>query len=114
MTAGLPTVLNRSSGPEPTFTLALAADLMAFQGHFPGNPILPGVVQVDWAIRFGTEAFGELGRFLGIENLKFQDLIQPGQPLELQLDLDPDRGRLRFKYLAGAARKSSGVILFAR
>ena len=110
----LPAVLSRSRGPEPVFTLLMEADLTAFQGHFPGHPILPGVVQVDWAVRFGTEAFGDLGRFRAIEHLKFQELIRPGETLELHLGFDPGLGRLRFRYLAGAARKSSGVILFAR
>jgi 3-hydroxyacyl-[acyl-carrier-protein] dehydratase len=109
----LPTVLNRSRAPE-VFTLAMDADLTAFQGHFPGNPILPGVVQVDWAVRFGTEAFGGLGRFRAIEHLKFHDLIKPGDTLELHLGFDPALGRLTFRYLAGGARKSTGVILFAR
>jgi 3-hydroxymyristoyl/3-hydroxydecanoyl-(acyl carrier protein) dehydratase len=106
----LPTVLSRSGA---SFTLAMDADLQAFQGHFPGHPILPGVLQVDWAIRFGAEAFGPLGRFRGIDQLKFQGLIQPGEVLELQLEFEPARGRLRFTYLAGPQRKSSGVILFA-
>jgi 3-hydroxymyristoyl/3-hydroxydecanoyl-(acyl carrier protein) dehydratase len=72
------------------------------------------VVQVDWAIRFGAEAFGDLGCFRGIGQLKFQDLVRPGEVLELRLGFDPGHGRLRFRYLAGSARKSSGVILFAR
>ena len=71
----LPAVLERSGH---TFTLAMDPDLTAFQGHFPGHPVLPGVVQVDWAVRFGSEAFGPLGRFRAIEHLKFQDPIRPG------------------------------------
>jgi len=110
----LPAVLKRTSGPEESFALAMDGGLTAFQGHFPGHPILPGVVQVDWAIRFGTEAFGDLGRFAGIQHLKFQDLIQPGEVVDLTLGYEPGPGRLRFRYLAGAVRKSSGVILFAR
>ena len=110
----LPTVLNRVSGPGATYTLAMDADLTAFQGHFPGNPILPGVVQVDWAIRFGTEAFGDLGGFRGLDNLKFQGLIQPGEAVELQLAFEPGPGRLRFSFSVGSARKSSGVVLFSR
>jgi 3-hydroxymyristoyl/3-hydroxydecanoyl-(acyl carrier protein) dehydratase len=110
----LPTVLDRASGAEEAFTLVMDPDLTAFQGHFPGNPILPGVVQVDWAIRFGALAFGDLGRFRGVDQLKFQDLIQPGEVLELKLGFDPGHGRLRFRFQAGSARKSSGVILFAR
>ena len=111
MTATLPTVLNRSG---QTFTLAMDPGLTAFQGHFPGHPILPGVVQVDWAIRFGAEAFGPLGGFRALEHLKFLDPIRPGEPVELQLGYDPGSGRLSFQYRAGSVRKSSGVILFAR
>ena len=111
MTKTLPPVLHRSG---QTFTLAMDPDLTAFQGHFPGHPILPGVVQVDWAIRFGAEAFGPLGGFCAIEHLKFQDPILPGEPVQLHLDYDPGPGRLRFQYRAGSVRKSSGVIQFAR
>lgn len=107
----LPAVLERSGH---TFTLAMDPDLTAFQGHFPGHPVLPGVVQVDWAVRFGTEVFGPLGRFRAIEHLKFQDPIRPGEPVQLHLGFDPGPGRLRFRYEAGPVRKSSGVILFAR
>jgi len=112
--AQLPPVLNRTAGPEASFTLLMDADLEAFRGHFPGHPVLPGVVQVDWAIRFGSEAFGSLGRFRGIDRLKFQELIQPLETVRLELAFDPDLGRLRFNYQAGGARKSSGVILFER
>jgi 3-hydroxymyristoyl/3-hydroxydecanoyl-(acyl carrier protein) dehydratase len=113
MSAPLPTVLGRAAGPEASFTLAMDADLAVFQGHFPGNPVLPGVVQVDWAIRFGMEAFGPMAGFRGVDQLKFQALIRPGEVVELQLGFEPGRGRLRFRYLAGAERKSSGVVLFA-
>ena len=65
------------------------ADLQAFQGHFPGHPVLPGVVQVDWAIRFGTRAFGDLGGFRGIDQLKFQALIRPGDVVELASPSSP-------------------------
>lgn len=114
--AALPTVLNRASGPGAVLSLAVDPDLDGFRGHFPGDPVLPGVVQVHWAIHFGVEAFGELGRFRGIEQLKFQAVIRPGEVLELRLALDPDGGRgrgLRFEYLGGGVRKSSGTIRFS-
>jgi len=112
MTA-LPKVVGRESGVEELFVLELAAlDEPAFQGHFPGNPILPGVIQVDWAIRLGTEAFGPLGAFRGMANLKFMDLIRPGEVLELGLTLDRDKGVLGFRYQCGERRKSAGRILF--
>ena len=110
----LPTVLNHAAGPEATFTLAVDPDLEVFRGHFPGHPVLPGVVQVDWAIRLGTRAYGALGGFRGIDQLKFHAPILPGDVVDLCLAFDPGRGRLSFRYQAGAVRKSSGVVLFAR
>jgi hypothetical protein len=134
----LPTVLARVPGPaaapgggeeaarirDLALTLALDPDLLGFQGHFPGDPILPGVVQVDWAIRFGTQAFGPLGRFCGLEKVKFLGLLRPGERVELQLSWAPGRGadpagpdtpgagRLRFKYLAKGGVRSTGEVRF--
>ena len=111
--ATLPRILSHQSGEAQTFTLVLDPELLAFQGHFPGNPILPGVVQVDWAIRLGLRAFGPLGGFQGITHLKFMDLIRPGETVELRLSLDPGRAKLRFAFAGASGRKSSGVVLFA-
>ena len=108
----LPNILSHRSGAEEVFALDLDPGLLAFQGHFPGNPILPGVVQVDWAIRLGVIAFGPLGPFQGITQLKFLDLIHPGEALELHLTLDPDRRKLRFHFSAASGRKSTGVVVF--
>ncbi len=109
----LPKLLGRESGVEELFVLALTPDLLAFQGHFPDNPILPGVIQVDWAIRFGREAFGPLGDFQGIRNLKFMDLIRPGERLELYLTFDRAAGRLGFRYEVQGGRKSAGQVAFS-
>jgi len=102
------------AGPDGSVTFALDLDpgLLGFQGHFPGNPILPGVVQVDWAVHFGTEAFGPLGAFRGVEHLKFTEIIRPGEALTLTLALDAARETLRFSLQGGAGRKAAGVLRF--
>lgn len=112
MTA-LPQVLRRETGSEELFVLLPDADNLAFQGHFPGNPILPGVIQVDWAIRFGSQAFGALGDFLGLSNLKFMSIIHPLETLELRLSFQPEAGKLEFRFDGVTGRKSSGVVLFS-
>jgi 3-hydroxymyristoyl/3-hydroxydecanoyl-(acyl carrier protein) dehydratase len=48
----LPPIL--ASGPGARFRLAMDPAHPAFQGHFPDFPLLPGVVQVDWAARLGV------------------------------------------------------------
>lgn len=109
----LPRVVRRESGEEERFVLALEADHLVFQGHFPGNPILPGVMQVDWAIRLATEAYGPLGEFLGMAHLKFMSLAQPPEVLDLTLSFDRTTGRLTFTLAGPSDQKSTGIILFS-
>lgn len=78
--------------------LFVPANLYYFDGHFPGRPVLPGVVQTHWAVHYGREFFGELGEFAGLEVVKFQQVITANQQLRLRLDYQPDKGKLYFGY----------------
>lgn len=109
----LPTIVKRTQDTGATYTLALAPELLAFQGHFPGDPVLPGVVQVDWAAHFGAEAFGPLGTFQGLEHIKFMRIIRPGEVVDLHLVFHPGTGKLVFTYASEEGKKASGVLLFS-
>ena len=102
----------RPSGPG-AFAFEVEPEHPAFEGHFPGLPILPGVVQVDWALRLGTEAFGPFGAFAALEHLKFQAVITPGEPLTLELAWDAAANELAFTYRGAGGKKSSGFARFA-
>lgn len=93
-----------------TIDIAVSADLECLQGHFPGQPVLPGVVQVHWAIEHGERTFGPLGVFRGIKALKFHRIIEPGTNLRLELDFA--QGVLRFSYTSDLGRHSQGRVLF--
>jgi 3-hydroxymyristoyl/3-hydroxydecanoyl-(acyl carrier protein) dehydratase len=92
--------------------LRVPSALEHFNGHFPGLPILPGVVQLDWAIRIATRHYAIEPPFSALENLKFQAPVRPDLELSLELDWDANRGRLEFLYRAGARKYSSGRIRF--
>jgi len=92
--------------------LIVPLDLAHFTGHFPGTPILPGVVQIDWAITLGQRLMTLPPRFAGMEVLKFQQLVRPGDHLSLTLRFDQVRGKLHFAYRNGEAACSSGRILW--
>jgi hypothetical protein len=92
--------------------LTVPADLLYFDGHFDVAPVLPGVVQVDWAIHYGTHYLGRAGSFAGIQALKFQQMIRPEQPVRLELSRDAAKGSLAFRYFSEAGAHASGRILF--
>ncbi|WFS19319.1 AMP-binding protein [Pseudomonas sp. 905_Psudmo1] len=92
--------------------LQVPLDLAHFTGHFPQTPVLPGVVQVDWAQQLARQLIIDLPpRFAGMEVLKFQQLVRPGDTLQLYLRFDAERGKLYFAYRNGEAACSSGRIL---
>lgn len=92
--------------------LDIPPDLAHFTGHFPQTPVLPGVVQIDWAQQLARELIADLPpRFCGMEVLKFQQLVRPGDRLQLNLRFDAERGKLYFAYRNDEAACSSGRIL---
>ena len=87
-------------------------DLAYFSGHFPTAPVLPGVVQVQWAHTLAVEWLNLPPRFGGMEVLKFQQLVRPGDTLELSLRFDAERAKLYFAFRHQGAPCSSGRLLF--
>ncbi|WP_260959466.1 AMP-binding protein [Pseudomonas citri] len=96
---------------EWSLQLAVPPDLAYFSGHFPTAPVLPGVVQVDWAVNLGRQLLDLPPRFVGMEALKFQQLIRPGDEIQLHLRFDRERGKLYFAYRNDTAACSSGRIV---
>ena len=68
-------------------------------GHFPGNPIMPGVMMVEALAQAGAVAVlseeqnrGKLALFAGIDDVRFKRVVRPGDVLELTCDLETMRG----------------------
>ena len=65
-----------------------------FQGHFPGYPVMPGVLIVEAlaqtsgiAVSVQEEYKGKLGLFAGIEEIKFKRPVVPGDVLRLEAEI---------------------------
>jgi 3-hydroxymyristoyl/3-hydroxydecanoyl-(acyl carrier protein) dehydratase len=92
--------------------LHVPAELAYFAGHFPGMPILPGVVQIDWAVRYASQHLALSGDFVALENIKFLALVLPDAKLELNLNWDAEKMRLDFSFSTSQRKHSSGRLIF--
>jgi 3-hydroxyacyl-[acyl-carrier-protein] dehydratase len=68
-------------------------------GHFPGNPIMPGVLQVEALAQLGAvcglahpDFAGKLALFAGIDDVRFKRIVRPGDVLDLECHITRLRG----------------------
>jgi 3-hydroxyacyl-[acyl-carrier-protein] dehydratase len=69
------------------------------QGHFPGRPVMPGVLIVEAMAQAGAVAVlseeenrGKIALFAGIDGVRFKRIVEPGDELELTCELETVRG----------------------
>ncbi|WP_241685996.1 acyl-CoA synthetase [Stenotrophomonas sp. MA5] len=106
-------VWDRREAASATLRMTLDPALRPFQGHFPQAAILPGVAQVDWAVRFARQAFAMPEGFVRMDAVKFQHVARPGDELTLHLDWDTARNVLVFRYASVHGVHASGRMVFA-
>jgi len=87
-------------------------DTSYFEGHFSGCPVLPGVVQVGWAIELARLHIPFSARFRALSAVKFTRVILPNASVTLRLAADAQRRSLSFDYSASGVPCSSGRVLF--
>ena len=74
---------------------SITGDEFFFPGHFPGNPIVPGVIQLESLAQAGALTLlrderyaGKLALFGGVEKVRFRRVVRPGDELLLEVDVD--------------------------
>ncbi len=72
--------------------VVLSEDKWFFKGHFPGNPVMPGVLQIEAAAQVGAVALlskpenkGKTGYFAAIDKAKFRKMLLPGDELTIEV-----------------------------
>ena len=85
------------------WTFTVPADNPFFEGHFPGHPILPGVVTLGWMLAAAERFLGHPLGNVELLNVKFQVVILSGAALELTI-VPKSGGRLQ-----GTVRSEAGV-----
>lgn len=85
----------------------VAADHPCLPGHFPGNPVVPGVVVLDHVLDAIAERGGDL-QALRLPQVKFVQVLRPGE--HARVELDGDAARWRFRVLRGDVLLASGEV----
>lgn len=108
-----PEILDRrAQAKNIEYKLNIPKDLFYFNGHFPGHPILPGVVQIKWAIEFAKE-LGVSGGRIDLKRIKFMRAIQPNTIVWLRLVPSTDNKSLSYRYYDHHGKFASGIIIYS-
>jgi 3-hydroxyacyl-[acyl-carrier-protein] dehydratase len=93
------------------------------EGHFPGNPIMPGVKMVEALAQCGAvavlsqpENHGKLALFAGIDDVRFKRIVRPGETLLLECEIETVRGPVgkgRVKATVDGQLAVRGTLTFA-
>ncbi len=92
-------VLELEPGVRCVAQRTLRADDFWFAGHFPGNPVMPGVLIVEALAQAATIAAssaggieGKVGLFAGIDKVRFKRVVKPGDTLRLEVEITSVHG----------------------
>ena len=81
----------------------MTANELQYLGHFPGNPIMPGVLILEALAQTGAVALlsqeenkGKLALFGGVKRARFRRQVVPGDVLDLHCELEAQKGPVGF------------------
>lgn len=102
-----------SSTTAATTALAWVPPALAcFRGHFPGAPILPGVVQLQWATTL-VERVLSASAFAGLARVKFKAPVYPGAVLRFELQpMAVATGKIRLRITSVTGLHTEGQLLY--
>ncbi len=110
-------VLELEPGERVVARKRVREDEWYLRGHFPGRPVMPGVLIVEAMAQTGAVAVlseeenrGRIALFAGIDDTRFKRIVEPGDELELECTLEQVRGPVG----KGRARASVDGQLAAR
>ena len=95
-------------------TLNVTGNEDFFKGHFPGNPIMPGVLLQEALFQTGaalmsTREGAGLGVVTRVQNAKFKNMVRPGDVLEMEVELTESISNAH--YMKGTTKVAGKTVL---
>jgi 3-hydroxymyristoyl/3-hydroxydecanoyl-(acyl carrier protein) dehydratase len=100
----------RRSGEGCERTIRIPRAIGCVNGHFPGLPIIPGFVQLGWAIEAARPLIAITAFLRRVQSLKFKKLLRPGETVVLTAERTANI--VRFSLVREGAIVSSGSLIF--
>jgi 3-hydroxymyristoyl/3-hydroxydecanoyl-(acyl carrier protein) dehydratase len=100
----------RAAGAAVELDLAIPGNLAYLEGHFPGLPIVPGVVLIDWVIEFAARHLPLRVEAAQTFVVKFRHVMRPGELVTLSIRHEARRHQLAFEYRNDAQPLATGTI----
>ena len=85
-----------------------------FSGHFPGDPILPGIVQLDMVAECISAARGEQATVTGLGRVKFRKIVRPGELLDIHIACGSKKDHYVFQITGAGEDVCSGIMRIAQ
>jgi UDP-3-O-[3-hydroxymyristoyl] N-acetylglucosamine deacetylase/3-hydroxyacyl-[acyl-carrier-protein] dehydratase len=115
-------IIDFDGGLKATGVKAVTINEPYFQGHFPGHPVMPGVLQLEAMAQVAsivmmrrTENDGKIGYFMSADEVKFRKPVMPGDTLFIECELTSAKKRLgkaACRCLVNGEVVSEGILLF--
>jgi 3-hydroxyacyl-[acyl-carrier-protein] dehydratase len=91
--------------------VTIGADHPSLAGHFPGHPVVPGVVMLGEIMKAIREMAKERIEFVGMPSAKFLSPLNPGEPLTIRIDQQGD-GTMEFTCTTGPRLIANGCLQY--
>ena len=116
-------ILELEKGRRALGIKCVSANEPFFEGHFPGRPIMPGVLVVEAMAQVGAvvllsmeEHRGRFALFAGIDSMRFRKMVVPGDVLKMEVEVLKTRGKVGKAHCRATVEgeiAAEGVIMFA-
>lgn len=104
--------MNKMEATKITGSVTTEGDSPWFSGHFPNNPILPGIAQLKMVADLIVKPGEGILRLAGLSRIKFRKLVRPGEQLDIQVTCSNPEDHYMFKITSGDEDVCSGKMLF--